>query len=148
MRRNAGRAFSRYKKKKGSVKALKKPPLEVGRYKALAPAYDSSTGRVVYAVRYGSKTKKFFTAENQALFMLRRLKESETNRKEHDYLYDMFEKQAKEKEKAKKARESKRKKKKKNPSSQEEEFMEFLRNPFDEIFEDDYDIVPNPRRRR
>ena len=144
-RRNAGRALSRYKKSKQSLKALKKLPTEVGRYKALPPTFDKQLGRIVYAVKYGMKTKRFYTAENQAIFMLRRLKEAEKDRKEHGYLYDMFEKQ---KEDSEKKKASRSRKKRKNPSSKEEQFMEFLRNPFDEIFEEDYDIVPNPRRKR
>ncbi len=144
-RRNAGRAFSRYKKSKKSVAALRKLPTEVGRYKALPPTFDKSLGRTVYAVRFGSKTKKFYTAENQAIFMLRRLKEAEKDRKDHDYLYETFEREAKAKDETKKSRNTK---KRKNPNNKEADFMNFLRNPFDEVFEEDYDIVPNPRRRR
>lgn len=159
MRKNAGRTLSRYKKSKKSLKGLKTLPLQVGRYKALAPAFDSSLGRVVYGVRYGRKTKTFFSAENQAIFMQRRAIEEELNKKHHDYLYTMFEKQAKEQEKVKAEREKARrarekekaakakKEKKKNPKSKEEQFMEFLRNPFEEIFEDEeYDLAPRRRR--
>jgi len=144
-RRNGGRTITRYKKKGGTLKALQNFPFVVGRYKALEPAFDRTLGRVVYAVKYGSKTKKFYNAEKQALFMIRRQEEQDKQLKKDKKLYDHFEKERKEREKKKTSR-----KKKKNPNNEHERrLLDYLQNPgFDEMFEEDYDVVPNPRRRR
>lgn len=146
MRRNGGSTIRRFRKKGGTLKSLHTFPFTVGRYQALEPRFDKSLGKTVYPVKYGSKTKLYYTAEKQALFMQRRQADLDAQMKKDKRLYDHFDDVKK--EKAKKAAS---RKKKKNPDTDvhDKRLMEYLRNGgFDDLFEDDYDVVPNPRRRR